>query len=260
VGHHHVAVRAGLLVEADTGADRERLGHVDLHVIDVDTVPDRLEQPVGEAEGEDVQGRLLAEEVVDPEDLLLGEGLVQGGIELLRAGEVGPEWLLHDDPGPVDEARIAEQPHHRQGGGRWDAQVVEPAALAAHGPLGLGNRPCQAVGPGGLADEAEPAFERRPLVVGDLVARDLLARPVGEVAEPLVVEIVERGPHDSALGHQAGHRQVEQTGQELAAGQVARRTEEHDDVRPQRRHQPGVDVVRFRTDGHVVPPDTRTRG
>ena len=39
-------------------------------------VPRRLEQPVGEAEREDVLHRLLAEEVVDPEDLRLIEGVV----------------------------------------------------------------------------------------------------------------------------------------------------------------------------------------
>jgi len=39
-------------------------------VIDEVAVPDRLEEPVGEAEGEDILGRLLAEEMVDAEDLL----------------------------------------------------------------------------------------------------------------------------------------------------------------------------------------------
>ena len=77
VGDDHVAVRAGLLVEADALLQRQRLGHVDLHVVDVVAVPDRLEQTVGEAEGEDVLRRLLAEEVVDAEDLALVERLVQ---------------------------------------------------------------------------------------------------------------------------------------------------------------------------------------
>ena len=72
---HHVAVRAGLLVEADAVPDRQRLGHVDLHVRDVLAVPDGLEQAVGEPEGEDVERGFLAEEVVDAEDLPLVEGL-----------------------------------------------------------------------------------------------------------------------------------------------------------------------------------------
>ena len=35
VGDDHVAVRAGRLVEADAAVEAERLGHVDLHVVDV---------------------------------------------------------------------------------------------------------------------------------------------------------------------------------------------------------------------------------
>ena len=74
--HHHVAVGAGLLVEADPLAEVERLRHVDLDVIDEIPIPDRLEQAIGEAKREDVLRRLLAEEVVDAEDLLFDEHLV----------------------------------------------------------------------------------------------------------------------------------------------------------------------------------------
>ena len=77
VGDDHVAVGAGRLVERRPLLEAERLGHVDLDVVDVVAVPDRLEEPVGEAEGQDVLRRLLAQEVVDPEDLLLLEDLVQ---------------------------------------------------------------------------------------------------------------------------------------------------------------------------------------
>jgi len=69
VGDHHVAIRPGRLIEGGTHAEPERLRNVDLHMIDEVAVPDRLEQPVGEAECEDVLRRLLAQEVVDAEDL-----------------------------------------------------------------------------------------------------------------------------------------------------------------------------------------------
>ena len=62
---------AGLLVEPGAALDRQLLGHVDLDVVDVLAVPDRLEQAVAEAKREDVLHRLLAEEVVDTEDLRL---------------------------------------------------------------------------------------------------------------------------------------------------------------------------------------------
>ena len=73
MGDDHVAEGAGFLVEVGARADPEGLGDVDLDVVDVVAVPDRLEQAVGEAQGEDVLRRLLAEEVVDAEDLLLVE-------------------------------------------------------------------------------------------------------------------------------------------------------------------------------------------
>jgi hypothetical protein len=40
-----------VVIEVAASLDRERLGHVDLHVRDVLPVPDRLEQAVGEPEG-----------------------------------------------------------------------------------------------------------------------------------------------------------------------------------------------------------------
>ena len=84
MGDDHVAVGAGLLVEGAARADPERLRHVDLDVVDVVAVPDRLEEAVGEAQGEDVVRRLLAEEVVDAEDLLLAEDFVDHLVQALR--------------------------------------------------------------------------------------------------------------------------------------------------------------------------------
>ena len=97
MGHHHVAKRAHRLIEAGPLAEAQRLGHVDLHVVDEVAVPDRLEQAVGEAEGEDVLRRFLAEEVIDAEDLLLAEDLVQFRIQSHRALQVRAKRLLHDD-------------------------------------------------------------------------------------------------------------------------------------------------------------------
>ena len=79
--HDHVAVGTGRLVEVAPLRQAKGLGHVDLDVGDVVPVPDRFEQAVGEAEREDVLRGLLAEEVVDAEDLLLVEHLVQLRVE-----------------------------------------------------------------------------------------------------------------------------------------------------------------------------------
>ncbi len=96
--HHHVAERADVIVERRPFVEPERLRHVDLHVIDEVAVPDGLEESVGETEGEDVLRRLLAEEVIDAEDLLLREHFVQFLIERAGARVVGAERLLHHDP------------------------------------------------------------------------------------------------------------------------------------------------------------------
>ena len=138
--HHHVPIGTGRLVEADPGAERERLGHVDLDVVDVIAVPDGLEQAVGESEGEDVEGRFLPEEVVDAEDLLFGEGLVERRVQGARRGQVRPERLFHDDPGPVDEPGLAEGPHDGPGRGRRHAEVVEAPRLVAELAFGLAHR------------------------------------------------------------------------------------------------------------------------
>ena len=82
VGDDHVAEGAGFLVEAAAHLDRERLRHVDLDVVDVVAVPDRLEHAVGEAQGQQVLDRLAADVVVDPEDLLLVEDGVDERVEL----------------------------------------------------------------------------------------------------------------------------------------------------------------------------------
>ena len=129
--HHHVAEGAGLLVEGRALAEPERLGHVDLHMVDEVAVPDRLEQAVGEAEGQDVLRRLLAEEVVDAEDLVLGEDLVQPGVERHGAREVGAEGLLHDDAAIADELGLGQQLHRRQRRVRRHAEIVHAAACPA---------------------------------------------------------------------------------------------------------------------------------
>ena len=57
---HHVAQRAGLLVVRAARLDAERLGRRDLHVVDVALIPHWFEEPVGEAEDQQVLDRLLA--------------------------------------------------------------------------------------------------------------------------------------------------------------------------------------------------------
>lgn len=108
MGDDHVPVGAGLLVERGARADPERLRHIDLDMVDVIAVPDRLEEAAGEAQGEDVLRRLHAEEVVDAEDPLLAQDLMDDFVELAPARQVGPKRLLHDHPRTIDQAADAE--------------------------------------------------------------------------------------------------------------------------------------------------------
>ena len=137
--HHHVAIGADSFIEGGALAEIERLGHVDLHMVDEVAVPDRLEQAIAEAEGEDVLCRFLAEKMVDAEDLLFGEDLMQLGIQRHGAGEVGAEGLLHDDAALRDEARFGEESHRWQGGGGRHAQIMDAPGVAAE----LMPRPCR---------------------------------------------------------------------------------------------------------------------
>ena len=160
--HHHVAIGAGLLVEGDAVADVERLRHVDLHMIDEIAVPDRLEQAIAETEGEDVLRRLLAEEMVDAEDLVFGEHLVQRVVERDRALEIGAERLFHDDPRSAGELGLAQHFDRRQGGVRRHAQVMDTLDLLAKGLLRLLDRLLESSGASRDRHVVEQRLERRP--------------------------------------------------------------------------------------------------
>ncbi len=64
-------IAPALLVVAGAALDPDRLGDGDLDVVDELAVPDRLEDAVREPQREHVLDGLLAEVVVDAEDLVL---------------------------------------------------------------------------------------------------------------------------------------------------------------------------------------------
>src|SRR4051794_31969620 len=105
-------------------------------------IPDRLEEDIGEAKGEDVLNRLLSEVVIDAVDLWLGEDGVDGRVELSRGFEIVAEWLLNHDPVPslgwiavdllaLGETYLTQQADDRlvEAGGR--REIVEPVAIGA---------------------------------------------------------------------------------------------------------------------------------
>lgn len=203
MGDHHVLERADGFIKLRPVFDGEALGHVDLDVVDELSVPDRLEQPVGEPEREDVLRGFLAEEVVDPEDLFLVEPLVNGLVEFARALQVDAERLLHDDPGVLREVGLVQGVHHRQHRLGRDAQVVQQPDVLAAERLGLfGDRACQGLGAALLRHERQIGDELFEQFVGNLVVRELLAGLVRLLTEGVGVEFVQRRSDDAHLGGQ----------------------------------------------------------
>ena len=98
--------RADRVVEVAAILDAEVLRHRELHARNVGPVPDRLEHRVRKAEEEDLLEAHLPEEVVDPVQL----GLIDGLVELVgeRSGglEIVAERLLHDHPRRGRQARV----------------------------------------------------------------------------------------------------------------------------------------------------------
>src|SRR4029453_7635151 len=67
----------------------------------VAAVPQRLEDPVGEPEHQQILDRLLAEVMVDPVDLIFLEDAGEVAVERTGAFVVVAEGLLDDDAGPA---------------------------------------------------------------------------------------------------------------------------------------------------------------
>ena len=72
-------------------------------------IPDRLEEAVGEAEHEQVLYRLLAEEVIDPENLVFTEVTVEDVVELDCTGEITPERFLDHETTPLAQTHTGER-------------------------------------------------------------------------------------------------------------------------------------------------------
>ncbi len=186
----HVAKRAGGFVKRGALAQAQRFRHVDLHMIDEVAIPDRLEQTVGEPERENVLGRLLAEEMIDAENLIFRKYLVQFGIEPLGAGEVDAERFFHDDARVGDQIGLLQQAHCRQGGLGRHAQIVNAPALAAQRLFGLFHCLFQRVGAGRQRQVIENLSKCRPVILAHLARGELVQRLVRELAKSVGIEIV----------------------------------------------------------------------
>ena len=121
---YHIANRPGLFVKLAAAFHAKRLGHGDLHAVNVIAVPDGLEKAVGEAENQQVLHRPLAKVVVDAEDVVLGKHLVQGLVQLAGRNQVASERFFNDYAGVLGAFGSRQSlHHHREHHGR-DSEVV----------------------------------------------------------------------------------------------------------------------------------------
>ena len=197
---HHVADRAGIIIERHAPLEANGFGDCDLHVIDVGGVPERLEHQVGKAQREQVLHRLLAEIVVDPENPAFGESARHRVIDHAAGGQIGAQWLFEAHP-----YRLARQPRRLQagdGGAEQARRGREENREAARGRADLGGETGIAFQRGRIQClVAEPVEEfRHPStpVCGEI----FLQCGTGEIAVFGVVQLAAGGADDLEIGRQ----------------------------------------------------------
>ena len=162
-------------------------------------------------------------------------------VELDRALQVGPERLLHDHPGALDELRLPQHVDHIERGGGRHAEVVQPQAALAELVLRRGDRGRQrlrARRPRHVAQVrgellpllrhewlADPAFEGDGLEVAVLRRRGLGERP-----EVLVAHLLQRRRDNPDRRGEVRGCQVREARQQLPTREVAGRPEKYDHV------------------------------
>ena len=238
---HHVAQRAGRVVIAAAAADGERFRDRDLHMVDMVAIPDRLEQSVGEAQHHDVLHRLLAEIMVDAENLVFFENAEQLLIERARGGEIGAERLLDDDapPGAVVFARqagFAEMAADRGKARRRRRQIKQPVAFRAALALDAGKLLADllvgrvVVGIAlDIGDAAEQALDHALVDV----ARGEFRQAFGEIVGERFAREWTAGDADQGkcFRQQPGHGEIIERGHQQPVGEVARRAENNETAR-----------------------------
>src|SRR5579875_3601119 len=223
---HHVTQRPDGVVEPAAVFHAEILGHRDLDGGHALAVPQLCEPDVGEAQVLQLDDRFLAEEVVDAQDLVLGQHLVQPVVEGAGGCQVVTERFLHGDPCAVQQARRGEVLDDRAEQRRRHLQVVQrpPAAADLRGEPGVQLAVC------GIAVQvAQPPGEPpEHLLVERLAAAG--DRVLGAPYQLLRGHLLARDADDPAPEQPAALQPVQRAERHLA-GQVAGDAEDHQRVR-----------------------------
>ena len=130
----HVADRTGAVVVIAASFHADGLGDGDLHLLDVPRVPQRLEQGVAEAQGEQVLHAVLAQIVIDAIDAILVEARGDAVVDRDGLGKIVADRLLQHHPragtGESVRGERSAGPHIERG---RSGEVVEHVARAQRG-------------------------------------------------------------------------------------------------------------------------------
>jgi hypothetical protein len=201
-------------------------------------VPERLEDRIAEAHHQDVLDGLLAQIVVDAEDLSLVEHPGERLVHIARAREVVADGLLHDDAREGPRAgRRRHQTRRSQlldAGAeavRWNRQVEHAIAGNAAGGFDLLQARLElGVAPGivdGAAVEEQRPFEVGPVLRVERPAREALDPLARHAAEDVVVELAPSDAHHREVRRErAVQGQVVEGRQQLALGEVTAASED----------------------------------
>ena len=185
---NHVAQRAGAVIIIGAAFEPDRFTDGDLDMVDVRAVPQRLEHQIGEAQGEEVLDRLLAEIMVDAENPVLRKARGDRIVDLAARGEIGPERFLECEADIVGRQADRREPgdHRLEQAGRGGEKDRQPRLVAADR---LGEAVETALVVDVERDVIEPGEEtRRDLLVEEAVGEMFLKRHAGEFAERLGIK------------------------------------------------------------------------
>ena len=102
---HHVAQRAGVVVITAAMLHAHGFGDGDGHIINVATIPDRLEERIGKTKRQNVLHRFLAEIMINPKNLGFLETGGENGVQGARRFQIVADGFLDHDPRPFAVAR-----------------------------------------------------------------------------------------------------------------------------------------------------------
>src|SRR6266702_804778 len=97
---YHVTDSPGLLVVLCPRADAQTLSSPNLYMVNVLCIPERLKDPISEAECQQILYSLFAHIVVNTVDLILTEHTAYLAVELLCGGQVASKGFFNNDARP----------------------------------------------------------------------------------------------------------------------------------------------------------------